>query len=128
MWFELLGHGDVDPDAHFFEVGGHSLRAAALATQASRHFRVPVTVGDIYQHLVFKALAAGSRLLSCTSTTTTGIAARQRPCWRAALLSSRGSRGPCWPAICSTCGPEGAGECGHANACPERVSPWPPSR
>lgn len=58
IWFELLGHGDFDPDAHFFEVGGHSLRAAALATQASRHFRVPVTVGDIYQHLVFKALAA----------------------------------------------------------------------
>ncbi|NNA95555.1 amino acid adenylation domain-containing protein [Pseudomonas gessardii] len=53
VWFELLEHDDFQPHHSFFEVGGHSLRAAALARRLTETFLVKVSVHDIYQHLVF---------------------------------------------------------------------------
>ncbi|OLF53730.1 amino acid adenylation domain-containing protein [Pseudomonas chlororaphis] len=58
VWFRLLGHGDFAPNDRFLEVGGHSLRIAELAKALSEHFKIKVSVRDIYEHLVFKDLAA----------------------------------------------------------------------
>ena len=58
IWFELLGHGDFGPEDSFFDVGGHSLRAAELARRLSTHFNANVRVSDIYEHLNFKDLSA----------------------------------------------------------------------
>ena len=64
VWFDLLGHGNFGPTDSFFDVGGHSLKTAILAKTISEHFRLKVTVRDIYEHLVFKDLASDLRRLS----------------------------------------------------------------
>ncbi|AZE49347.1 Polyketide synthase [Pseudomonas chlororaphis] len=58
IWFELLKHGDFGPDDSFFDVGGHSLRAAELAKKLSDYLNLKVTVRDVYEYIVFKDLAA----------------------------------------------------------------------
>ncbi|RON09832.1 hypothetical protein BK659_07900 [Pseudomonas brassicacearum] len=58
IWFKLLGHGDFQQNDSFFDVGGHSLRTAELAKMLTDHFMIKVTVRDIYEHIVFKNLAA----------------------------------------------------------------------
>ena len=58
LWFDLLKHGDFGRENSFFEVGGHSLRAAELARRLSTHFNINVRVSDIYDHLIFKDLVA----------------------------------------------------------------------
>jgi len=67
-WFDLLKHGDFSPDDNFFEIGGHSLRAAELAKKLSSLLNIQVSVRDIYEHVTFKALAAELLRRKTTST------------------------------------------------------------
>ena len=67
IWFELLKHGDFGPEDSFFDVGGHSLRAAELARRTSAHFNINVRVSDIYEYLTFKDLATELMRRSCRS-------------------------------------------------------------
>ncbi|MBJ2286483.1 amino acid adenylation domain-containing protein [Pseudomonas sp. MF6755] len=70
IWFELLKHGDFGLNDSFFDIGGHSLRAAELAKTLSFRLNIKVTVSDIYEHLIFKDLA--TELLSRTNYSETG--------------------------------------------------------
>lgn len=48
-WQEVLGHTDFGLDDSFFEVGGHSLLAAALVRELSRRFGNRAYIHDIYR-------------------------------------------------------------------------------
>ena len=58
IWFQLLGHGNFWPEDKFFDVGGHSLKAAEMAKAISEHFHMKVSVRDIYENIVFRDLAS----------------------------------------------------------------------
>lgn len=68
IWFDLLKHGDFGPEDNFFEIGGHSLRAAELANKLSFLLNIQVSVRDIYEHVIFKDLATELSLRKTNST------------------------------------------------------------
>ncbi|HHR0343474.1 TPA: amino acid adenylation domain-containing protein, partial [Pseudomonas aeruginosa] len=57
-WQEVLGHTDFGLDDSFFEVGGHSLLAAALVRELSRRFGNRAYIHDIYRTPSVRQLAA----------------------------------------------------------------------
>ncbi|MBF3044962.1 non-ribosomal peptide synthetase, partial [Pseudomonas aeruginosa] len=57
-WQEVLGHTDFGLDDSFFEVGGHSLLAAALVRELSRRFGSRAYIHDIYRTPSVRQLAA----------------------------------------------------------------------
>lgn len=74
VWYELLEHDDFQPHHSFFEVGGHSLRAAALARKLTDTFLIKVSVQDVYQHLVFAEQAGEIRRRMCSVSSGVEIA------------------------------------------------------
>ncbi|MDF5956149.1 acyl carrier protein [Pseudomonas aeruginosa] len=54
----MLGHTDFGLDDSFFEVGGHSLLAAALVRELSRRFGNRAYIHDIYRTPSVRQLAA----------------------------------------------------------------------
>ncbi|MEW4395650.1 thioester reductase domain-containing protein [Pseudomonas paraeruginosa] len=48
-WQEVLGHNDFGLDDSFFDVGGHSLLAAALVRELSRRFGSRAYIHDVYR-------------------------------------------------------------------------------
>ncbi|AFC30793.1 Tyrocidine synthetase 3 [Paenibacillus mucilaginosus 3016] len=65
LWAEVLGGGRYGRKDSFFEVGGHSLRAAALAAHIYRDLQTNVPLGDLFRHPTLKSMAglidAGAR-------------------------------------------------------------------
>ncbi|CAM4460582.1 non-ribosomal peptide synthetase [Paenibacillus tarimensis] len=54
IWEEVLGLGQISVTDHFFEIGGHSLKASRLITCIHRDFNVLLTVKDIFEHPIFR--------------------------------------------------------------------------
>jgi amino acid adenylation domain-containing protein/FkbM family methyltransferase len=57
LWREILQLGQVGVDDNFFEVGGHSLKAAQLAARVRQEFAVEFSVRTLFQHPRISALA-----------------------------------------------------------------------
>jgi amino acid adenylation domain-containing protein/thioester reductase-like protein len=58
LWREVLQLDQVDRDASFFEVGGHSLLALELASGIRERLHVDVSLTTIFEHPSVAALAA----------------------------------------------------------------------
>ncbi|WP_081900738.1 acyl carrier protein [Allokutzneria albata] len=56
-WTEVLGHGNFDDEANFFEVGGHSLRATLMLRSLRRRTGVAVGVRTVFDNPTIRALA-----------------------------------------------------------------------
>ncbi|NKB16720.1 MAG: polyketide synthase, partial [Sphingomonadales bacterium] len=57
VWRTVLRR-DIDGDANFFDVGGHSLKAVELALEIARAFGIRIDVVDIFTHPTLAGLAA----------------------------------------------------------------------
>lgn len=57
MWVELLGVEKVGVHNDFFEVGGHSLLAAQLASRIQERFEVAISVKDIFEFPTIREIA-----------------------------------------------------------------------
>ncbi|MFP5355615.1 MAG: acyl carrier protein, partial [Gemmatimonadota bacterium] len=53
----MLGAGDVDVDADFFDLGGHSLLLVKLRSALRRATGAPVTIAELVAHTTPSALA-----------------------------------------------------------------------
>ncbi|WP_192564150.1 amino acid adenylation domain-containing protein [Pseudomonas gozinkensis] len=58
IWQQHLGHADFTTDDDFFQIGGHSLMAAAVLRDISERLQAPAYIRDFYEFCSIKALAA----------------------------------------------------------------------
>lgn len=58
IWKQILEVDQVSTEDHFFEEGGHSLKAIQMVLQVEREFNVQLKVSHIFRFPTFKALAA----------------------------------------------------------------------
>jgi len=58
IWQTLLGLEGLQPDSHFFEVGGDSLTALRMLVQLEKQLDVSFTIADLFQAPTLGALAA----------------------------------------------------------------------
>ncbi|MEV2203591.1 amino acid adenylation domain-containing protein [Streptomyces fradiae] len=58
IWAEVLGLAQVGVEDDFFALGGHSLRAVAVASRLRAAFDCPVRVRDLFEHPTVERLAA----------------------------------------------------------------------
>lgn len=58
IWKQILEVDQVSTEDHFFEEGGHSLKAIQMVLQVEREFNVQLKVSHIFRFPIFKALAA----------------------------------------------------------------------
>ncbi|MFJ7264204.1 amino acid adenylation domain-containing protein [Streptomyces globosus] len=58
IWSEVLGLPEVGVREDFFALGGHSLRAVAVASRLRAAFDCPVSVRDLFDHPTVERLAA----------------------------------------------------------------------
>jgi amino acid adenylation domain-containing protein len=69
IWLEVLGRTSdtgsaVDIDANFFEIGGHSLKAASMLSRIHREFNVRMPMADLFQQPTIRRLAAHIKRLN----------------------------------------------------------------
>lgn len=57
IWRNVLGIQDIDPDANFFDVGGHSLAMIQCQSQLRSHFGREVEIDQLFRHTSVRALA-----------------------------------------------------------------------
>ncbi|WP_019912639.1 non-ribosomal peptide synthetase [Paenibacillus sp. HW567] len=57
VWREILQIGEVGINDHFFEVGGHSLKALELEVRIGIEFEIEISLENIFGHLTIKELA-----------------------------------------------------------------------
>ncbi|CAM2068743.1 Amino acid adenylation domain-containing protein [Sulfidibacter corallicola] len=57
MWCDLLGRDRIFADDHFFALGGHSLLAMRLFARIQEHFRVELTLLDLFREPVLRDMA-----------------------------------------------------------------------
>lgn len=57
-WAKVLGANGIGPDDNFFDVGGDSLRLAALACELRASFRQPFTITDLFEYPTIRSFAA----------------------------------------------------------------------
>ncbi|MBO9643774.1 MAG: amino acid adenylation domain-containing protein [Pseudacidovorax sp.] len=58
IWAEVLGVAQVGRDDHFFEIGGHSLLAAQVASRVRLALGVELPLRRVFEHPVLRYLAA----------------------------------------------------------------------
>lgn len=58
LWSRVLGGGPYGANDHFFDVGGHSLRAALLVSEIHSLFRVSLTLRDLMSGPVLRDMAS----------------------------------------------------------------------
>lgn len=57
IWREVLGVEKIGINDGFFEMGGHSLKAAGLAVRIHKEFNAGITIGQIFEASTIKKLA-----------------------------------------------------------------------
>ncbi|MCL6592077.1 MAG: amino acid adenylation domain-containing protein, partial [Firmicutes bacterium] len=57
IWHEILGCDQVHPQDDFFALGGHSLKAIALAARIQKIFGVEIPLTEIFSHSSFGQMA-----------------------------------------------------------------------
>ncbi|MFC5702235.1 non-ribosomal peptide synthetase [Cohnella faecalis] len=57
LWSEVLGISSIGADAHFFEAGGHSLRAALLISEIHRTFHAQLSLRDVMEAPTLREMA-----------------------------------------------------------------------
>ncbi|HVI43406.1 MAG TPA: amino acid adenylation domain-containing protein [Chitinophaga sp.] len=58
IWKDLLKKEKISIHQHFFECGGHSLKATIMAIRLQQVFRVELTLSQVFEHPTIAALAA----------------------------------------------------------------------
>ncbi len=58
LWGELLGRDDIGGDDDFFDLGGHSLMAMAMAARLGAWLGTPVSVQTIFEAPTIRSMAA----------------------------------------------------------------------
>ncbi|MBH5318584.1 amino acid adenylation domain-containing protein [Paenibacillus sp. GSMTC-2017] len=58
LWIGVLGVSQISTSDHFFQLGGHSLRAAQLAGQVEQRLGVTFSLKDVFAHPVLEEMAA----------------------------------------------------------------------
>lgn len=58
LWCEILNLEQVGVEDNFFEIGGHSLKAAQLAARVREEFAIDFSVRSVFQHSRISLLAA----------------------------------------------------------------------
>ncbi|MGA2651954.1 MAG: amino acid adenylation domain-containing protein [Terracidiphilus sp.] len=58
IWEELLGTSNIGANDNFFEIGGHSLKASALAAKLTAQFGLPVSLRNVFDAPTIAELAA----------------------------------------------------------------------
>ena len=58
VWSEVLGRTDLGADDDFFQLGGHSLRAAQVVSRLNAALHTRLTVSHLFEHSTIAALAA----------------------------------------------------------------------
>jgi acyl carrier protein len=66
VWEELLEIRNVGATANFFEIGGHSLKAGAMASRLSKMFGLKITLRNVFDAPTVAELA---RLVATRSQT-----------------------------------------------------------
>ncbi len=57
IWQEILGISAIGLHDHFFEVGGHSLRAMQMVARIANRFHLDLPLRDVFEHPTLAALA-----------------------------------------------------------------------
>ncbi|QHS63369.1 non-ribosomal peptide synthetase [Chitinophaga agri] len=58
IWESLLGCGRVGLDDHFFDLGGHSLKAVQLLSRIQQRFSVRLSLKDVFTHALLSDQSA----------------------------------------------------------------------
>lgn len=58
IWQEILGVDQIGLHDHFFDLGGHSLRAMMLVSRIHQKLDVEVPLRDVFQYPTLEALAS----------------------------------------------------------------------
>jgi amino acid adenylation domain-containing protein len=58
LWRQVLNLGDVDPDANFFDVGGHSLLLVRLYDMSIAEFGAVLSISDLFRFPTIRSLAS----------------------------------------------------------------------
>ncbi|KAL4751938.1 hypothetical protein BDW72DRAFT_202677 [Aspergillus terricola var. indicus] len=58
VWYDVLGHDNINIDDNFFEIGGDSLRVVRVQAELKKLVKRPVLSAKLFEHYTIKALAA----------------------------------------------------------------------
>lgn len=58
LWCEVLGRNSVNADSNFFEIGGHSLKAARLLARIYKAFGVELKYREIFEFPLLRSMAS----------------------------------------------------------------------
>lgn len=58
LWRKVLGIPYIEPHSHFFQIGGHSLKAIRLASAIQSQFGKPFGIQDVFAFPVLQEMAA----------------------------------------------------------------------
>lgn len=72
-WKSILGHSGIASDSEFFEVGGHSLKALALAERLSDELQVCFDVADIFDYTTPNQQATHAEALRLSVASTSAV-------------------------------------------------------
>ncbi|MFH2053344.1 MAG: non-ribosomal peptide synthetase [bacterium] len=72
VWTEVLGHGDFDLDAGFFDAGGNSLLLVRVFASLPEAYRRSITLADLVRHPSIRAIANLVRSVSREDSGSTG--------------------------------------------------------
>ncbi|MGA5702114.1 non-ribosomal peptide synthetase [Peterkaempfera bronchialis] len=74
LWCEVLGIADAGPDDNFFDLGGTSLRVAAVHERLTRGLAPALRMTDLYRAPTVRALTRLIRQATATAATATATA------------------------------------------------------
>lgn len=57
IWEDILGIGQVETDAHFFDVGGTSLKAVEVLSRINETFDKDLSIVSLFEHSTIRSLA-----------------------------------------------------------------------
>lgn len=57
IWKEVLGIQEIDPDAHFFSLGGHSVMAVEIFGLINEKFKLNLSMGTLFEASTIKRLS-----------------------------------------------------------------------